>query len=131
VNWIASLWQRQHIVAFTDHHIAPLSLDLVTAGVIAACEKRSGGIYQLSGAYDLSYFDAARFLARRLKVNEAFVHSARAADSGIPPGEICRFTSLDGSRLAGLTGWKMPDPYDVLEAVYGPSIDARSNVCAS
>jgi dTDP-4-dehydrorhamnose reductase len=125
VNWIASLWQRQHIVAFSDHHIAPLSLDRVTDGAIAVSENRGGGVYQLSGAYDLSYFDAARFLARRIRVNEAFVHNACAADSGIPPGEICRFTSLDGSRLAGLTGWQMPDPYDVLETVYGPIIDAH------
>jgi dTDP-4-dehydrorhamnose reductase len=123
-NWVASLAQHQHIVAFTDHHIAPLTLERVTNDIIAICERCSGGIYQLSGARDISYFDAARFLARRMKVHETYVHGARAIDSNIPPGEVCRFTSLDGSRLAKITGRKMPEPEEVLEAVYGPKIDA-------
>jgi dTDP-4-dehydrorhamnose reductase len=129
-NWMTTLTQHQHIVAFTDHHIAPLTLDRVTNDIIAICEDCSGGIYQLSGAHDISYFDAARFLARRMKVHETYVHGARAIDSDIPPGEVCRFTSLDGSRLAKLTGMKMPEPHDVLEAVYGPKVDKhyRTNI---
>jgi dTDP-4-dehydrorhamnose reductase len=125
VNWMASLWQHQRIVAFTDHHIAPLPLNRVTSDIITLCEDRPSGITQLSGARDISYFDAARFLARRMKVDEAYVRDARAIESDIPTGEICRFASLDGARLVKLTGREMPDPYDVLEAVYGPTIDTR------
>ena len=124
VNWMASLWQHQRIVAFTDHHIAPLALDRVTSDLITVCDTLSGGIHQLSGARDISYFDAARFIARRMEVDESYVRGALAIESNILPGEVCRFASLDGSRLAGLTGKKMPDPYDVLEAVYGPTIEA-------
>lgn len=130
VNWIAGLRRGRAIEAFDDLTISPLRTQDVVAALLAVLSDRGGGIYQVSGAEDISYADAARHLARRLGVAPDLVGTTRAVDRGIPESEVTRYTSLDASRLAALTGWTPPPAEAVIDAVFGyllgvPGCDAR------
>jgi nucleoside-diphosphate-sugar epimerase len=119
-QWIVALGRGEPISAFGDLHIAPMSLDDATGAMLAVALDRGAGIYQLSGAYDVSYFDAARHLANVMGASPELVRSIRAINNGVPEAEIPRHTTLESSRLRLLTGRDAPDPYQVLDMVYGP-----------
>lgn len=124
IGWIDALSRGQQIVAFTDLRIAPVSLaDAVTA-LLAIPDDPGGGIYQFSSTRDISYAEVARHLAHRIGVSSDHVMERRAVDAGIPVEEIRCFSSLDSSRLARIMRRAAPDPFAVLDAVYGPKIEA-------
>jgi len=121
-GWIAGLSRRREIAAFSDLHISPVSINDALNALRAIAANPAGGIYQVSGADDINYYDAASYLASRLGANGKLVLDRRAADAGIPREEIPRFTSLDASRLTNITGWSPPHAHDVIDEVYGPMI---------
>ena len=123
--WIKALRRREHIVAFSDLHIAPISLEDATAAMLAVAEDRSSGVYQMSGASDVSYHEVAVHLAQTLKCPTDLVEAKRAVDAGLPAEEIARYTSLDSSRLERLAHRTAPDPYAVIDTVYGAQIKAE------
>jgi len=119
-GWIAALQRGDAIEAFSDLHIAPMGLADTRQAMLAVAEDREGGIYQMSGARDITYLDVASHLAKTLGCPQHLVRPKRAIDAGIPPAEIPRFTTLDCSRLEKLTGQRPPDPFKVIETVYFP-----------
>lgn len=123
-GWIAALGRGEAIEAFSDLHIAPVAPQHMMQALLAVAADKEGGIYQLSGARDISYLAAARYLAKRIGLPASHVASRRAVDGSIPAEEILTFTALDAARLATLTGTAAPDPYTVIDAVYGPALDA-------
>lgn len=124
VGWIDKLSLGQEIVAYSDLHISPIAIEDVMVALLAIAEEdTSGGIFQVSGAGDISYHEAAEHLAARLGADRRLVVERHAVEAGIPPEEVPRFASLDSTRLARLTNWRAPDPYKVLDLVYGRSIE--------
>jgi dTDP-4-dehydrorhamnose reductase len=121
-KWIAALGRNDQVVAFSDLHIAPISLEDATRAMCAVASDRGRGIYQVSGAHDISYFDVARYLAKMMGVPSDRVRPELAAESGIPAAEVARFTTLESSRIEVLTGRAAPDPYHVIETVFEPQI---------
>jgi dTDP-4-dehydrorhamnose reductase len=121
-RWIAALRRNEPVFAFSDLHIAPLSLADATLAMLAVTEDRGGGIYQMSGARDVNYLDVASHLAKMIGSPHDLVRPTRAIDCGIPPAEIPRFTTLDCSRLKKLTGQRPPDPFTVIEMVYASQV---------
>lgn len=117
-GWITALRRRESIEAFSDLHIAPISLADARQAMLAVAQDRGGGIYQMSGARDITYLDLASHLAKMIGCPQHFVRPTRAVDANIPPAEIPRFTTLDCSRLEKLTGQQPSDPFKVIEAVY-------------
>jgi dTDP-4-dehydrorhamnose reductase len=126
INWIDALSRGQAVVAFSDLRMAPISLDDAISALLAIADHRAGGIYQISGAADISYYEAARHIARRLGADAHLVMGEGAAKAGIRPEEITRFSSLDTSGLAKLTGRQAPEPYSVLDAVFEPMFMAAA-----
>ncbi len=122
-DWISRLAGRKEVVAFSDLHISPISINDAIDALLAIAGETSGGIFQVSGAGDISYHDAAVRLALRLGVDPDLVGAQRAADVGIPRNEIPRFASLDTTRITKLTGWVPPDPYNVIDTVFGSMIE--------
>lgn len=123
-GWIDALCRGGQITAFSDMRVAPIALDDAVAALLAIADDGSGGIYQVSGAKDISYFEAACHLARGAGVAGERVIEQRAADAGIAPEELSISSSLDTSRLAALTGWAPPDPFAVIDSVYKPALQA-------
>jgi dTDP-4-dehydrorhamnose reductase len=129
-DWIRSLGHRGKVRAIEDHHFCPLAVDHVVAAIVDLAEKGGDGIYHVSGAADVSYLDAAHFLARRIGVSDDRIEPVRGADNGLMEAERALFTSLATRRLTELAGFVPPEPFDVLQAVYGPEIDAARNAPA-
>jgi dTDP-4-dehydrorhamnose reductase len=118
-EWIGALRRGLSVRAFEDHTFCPLPLADVVDGLVGVVEQPEGGIFQISGASDLSYAGAARHLLHRIGVPSDRVVAVRAADRGIPESEVTPFTSLDTSRLSAQTGFRPPQPTDVIDAVFG------------
>jgi dTDP-4-dehydrorhamnose reductase len=130
-KWIAALGRNDQVVAFSDLHIAPISLEDATRAMCAVASDRGRGIYQVSGARDISYFDFARHLAKLMGVPPDRVRPELAAESGIPEAEVARFTTLESSRIEALTGRASPNPYNVIETVFEPRIASLGEFEAS
>jgi dTDP-4-dehydrorhamnose reductase len=122
-TWLDSLRHGDSIAAFSDLRFCPISLDFVVRALIRIMSDRGDGIYQLSGADDLSYAQAMRHLARRMGLDEDRVIADGAAAHGIPPEEIATYTSLDMSRYTALSGEEPPQPFEVLDGVFGRAIE--------
>jgi dTDP-4-dehydrorhamnose reductase len=116
--WITALSRRESIEAFVDHTISPIAMHDATAALLTVVDDVKGGIYQWSGAYDISYADIARYLAHRVGAAPELVKPVRAVDIGIPVNEVTPYTSMDTKRLTALTGWSPPQFTDVIEGVY-------------
>ncbi len=123
-GWIDALAAGREVTAFSDLHMAPIALEDAVSALIALADRGESGLFQISGATDISYVAAARHLAERLHAPLDRVHEARAADAGFPREEITTFSSLDSARFSELTGWMPPDPYEVLDRVFGAAIEA-------
>lgn len=123
-HWIGALQAGNHVRAFVDHGLSPILLRDVVLALCAILDDGAGGIYQISGAGDLSYADAAQYLASRLGVGVRLVERVSALETGIDPGEITLYTSLDASRLAMLTGWSPPQPRDVIDSAFAHRLTA-------
>jgi dTDP-4-dehydrorhamnose reductase len=82
--------------------------------VAALLAGRARGVFQLSGPRDISYSDAAHFLARRLGADESLIEDMSVRDGGQPPGAAAPFTSLDSSALRERYGMVVPDAGEVL-----------------
>lgn len=119
-RWIKSLARGGGIQAFSDLNFCPVAVGDVINAITAIVSDASGGIYQISGNEDISYFRAAQHFAERLNVPLNRVEAALAIRHGIPSVEVPRFTSLDASRFVALTGWTPPSPLSVLDEALGP-----------
>ena len=98
--------------------MAPVTLNDAVAALLAISRSSESGVFQISGAHDVSYYEAALHLASRLDVERQRVTEARASENGVLPEEIIRYSSLETSRIGALTGWKAPDPYSVIDEVF-------------
>ena len=58
------------MTAFSDHHMAPVTLNDAVVGLAGHLASSESGVFQISGAHDISYYEAALHLASRLDVNE-------------------------------------------------------------
>jgi dTDP-4-dehydrorhamnose reductase len=124
-DWNDALSHLRPIRAFADVRISPLKVRNVTDALVAIAEHGEAGIYQASGAGDVSYAEIAYRLVRELRVSESLVESRLATESGIPSDEVTPYTSLDASRLVRLIGFQPPAPFAVIDEVFG----RRTNQC--
>ena len=123
-NWIDDLRRERSVTAFSDHHMAPVTLNDAVAALLAISRSSESGVFQISGAHDVSYYEAALHLASRLGVERHRVIETRASESGVLPEEIIRYSSMETSRIGALTGWKAPDPHSVIDEVFRGRIEA-------
>lgn len=121
-EWVERLGLVQTVEAFEDHRFCPLPLRAVTDAIMAILEASEDGIFQVSGAADVSYFDAARHIAVRIGAPIVRVTGVRAVDRGIPDSEVTPYTSLDSRRLDALAGFVPPQPFAVIDEVFQSSI---------
>ena len=125
VDWIGALRRNEPIEAFDDLTFSPIAMHDVLTALLAVLADGADGIYQVSGAQDISYAEAARHLARRIGARPDLVRAVRAVDRGIPESEVTRYTSLDAVRLCGLTRWTPPAAADVLDTVFRQLMAAK------
>lgn len=122
-GWIGALARSERVSAFYDLRFSPIALDHVLGALLEIGYQQDGGVFQASGAADISYFDAARHLAGRLGAAPDRVEASSALESGIPAEEVLAYTSLDTRRLSKLYGFTAPDPRAAIDAVFARSIE--------
>ena len=125
-RWIDELKDGQTIRAFEDHGMSPVTVDDALEAISALVARGEQGIYQVSGAADISFEEAARHLAQRLGVPPQRVLAVKAAENDLPPDEITPFTSLDTCRLTALTGYVPLPPHTVIDTVFRASFTTAS-----
>lgn len=113
-KWREQLSQGASIRAFSDLTIAPVLPEHVTTALEAVTRDTHGGIFHVSGAKDLSYFEAGHLLADQMGVDAALVYPAKSAEAALPPDEVLAFTSLNCARLTALSGFQPPKPQAIL-----------------
>jgi dTDP-4-dehydrorhamnose reductase len=123
-GWIDALERGQIVRAFEDHRFCPVKLESVLDAVTGISEQTDNGVFQLSGAEDISYADAARHLANRMGIPSDRVEGTLAGDNGVPENEVTPYTSLDTSRLIALIGYRPLPPRTVINDVFAKSFAA-------
>jgi len=118
-GWAQSLRQGVSIEAFTDKVCAPLSLGRTAQLMVTMGERRLAGTFQACARRDITYEEAARFLARRLGASEALVRPVLGRDRGIRSSFLPAHTTLDASALVASVDWTPPDPEAELLAGLG------------
>ena len=128
-QWIAQLGDGKTVRALSDRRLSPLTVAHAVDAITALIENGVGGIYHASGAADISYADAARFVARGIGVASDRVEAVHAVEEN--ETELMPFTSLATGRLSRLSGFVAPEPLSVLGDVYGREMEAVRHVRAS
>jgi dTDP-4-dehydrorhamnose reductase len=116
-GWIDALGRGERIRAFTDLRMAPIGLDDAVKALVRVAESEETGIFQVSGAHDIGYADAAQHLAQRLGCPADRVEPVSAV--GIPACDRPGNTSLDAGRLVHSGHAPPPDPFEVIDRVFG------------
>jgi dTDP-4-dehydrorhamnose reductase len=130
-EWIRHLGEGRPVRVFDDCRFCPLEVADVVDAITAVIGDGRGGIYHVSGAADVSYAEAAIFLAQRIGAARRLVEPVHGVDSGLPEAELTPFTSLSTGRLSRLSGFVPPDAFEVLQHVYGDEIAAARMALAA
>jgi dTDP-4-dehydrorhamnose reductase len=93
-RWRRALGRGEPIVAFDDMAVAPVELAVVVEALEAIARARVPGVYQLSGARDVTYHDLAVALAASLSAAPELVRRESARARGLPASFLPRHTTL-------------------------------------
>jgi dTDP-4-dehydrorhamnose reductase len=117
-GWIRQLRNGATISPFADMTLAPVSQDTVTEALLSICLRADtpAGIWQLSAANELTYAEAAAYVAVQLGLTPSRIRAAATADSGLLSDPPPLHTTLDTSRLKRL-GVAAPDCRRALDMI--------------
>lgn len=118
-QWRDDLAAGRVVRPFRDMMTAPTLDRVAAAAIVALLRTRETGIWQLSGAHDVSYAEIASFIAERIGADPDLVQPVAAASAGMPEGSTPRHTTLDCSALGNCFGISPQDPREVIEEVLG------------
>jgi dTDP-4-dehydrorhamnose reductase len=113
-NWKTELSAGQAIHPFSDMSMAPIPIDVAALAIAGMMEDRVVITAQLSGPRDISYAEAAGFLARQIGADPRLVVPVSARDSFMPAGSTPRHTTLDSSTLISKYGLMVPGAFEAI-----------------
>ena len=113
-GWADSVSKEHVIYPFSNAPLSPVSTQVAARAVKLVARGPIPGITQLSASHDISYADAAYFLADKLGWPIHYVHPVNSIDhSGIVFPDC---TTMDCSRLASF-GIDSPEPEIALDEI--------------
>jgi dTDP-4-dehydrorhamnose reductase len=119
-QWQAALAVGQPIRAFDDMMMAPTPVTDVATAITALLVARITGVWQLTGAEDVSYTAIGGHIARRIGAEPELVQPVPAASAGMPIGSTPRHTTLDSSRLQQRFAIPVRKPWPVIDSLLDP-----------
>lgn len=123
-EWAAQLVRGQNLKAFDDLRFSPLLLDFTAEALLAIGQRRQGGAWQVGGAGDMSYLQAARLIAQAVGASPQQVEASSAAS--LPYYESLPIhATLDCRRLRDAFGLQPPEPHEVLAAAVSKHAGAK------
>ena len=90
--------------AFDDLRISPVSLSYVLDGILAIAMSKHDGVFNLSGADEMTYADFARRLATHMGASQDLVRPFSSTDSGVKVLFRPEHPALGMKRTNGLLG---------------------------
>jgi dTDP-4-dehydrorhamnose reductase len=117
-GWVRDMRCGRNIYPFSDSFMSPVPLSFAIELLLRLLKAHVTGIIQASAASDISYEQAARYLARRLGCDEQLIEPISCGQRGI--GYMPVNTTLDPTGLAEL-GLKVPQVKSVLDELVFPS----------
>jgi len=98
-EWIRSLKSGVAIHPFSDLVIAPVSLNYVVNSLIQIAASETYGMFQVTGDRDISYADAAIFIADKLGVDKELVQPRISKEMGIDLMSNPSHATLNANRI--------------------------------
>lgn len=118
-GWIADLGAGRPITPFADLWLAPVAIGKVVDALRGLAVADCPGVFQLSGREDVSYVEAAHWIAARLGADARLVLPSTAAEHGVPPEDRPRHTTLATDRIEAVLGLRPEDPESELRSGLG------------
>jgi hypothetical protein len=113
-QWIESLRNGNIIHPFSDHRFAPVPIRFVAAVLERLLESRCSGVLQVSAREEITYAQAAHFIAARIGAPQELVQPISSRE--IRPDLILpRHTTLDIQRLTDELGLEPPGVWSTIE----------------
>ena len=117
--WRSALQRAEKIEVLSDLAFSPIPIELAVKAMYQLAATKSGGIWHLSGKRDISWWDAAYFLARQLDVDPDLVLPTTVEAAGVGVDASPRFTTLNMSKFESEFGTGAPDPWTTLKRCVG------------
>jgi len=118
-SWIRDLQKNKKIYPFYDMVMAPIPISFAGEVIMRVADDKATGIIQVSGIRDITYADAARYIADRMGCNADLIHpiSCHSANPVLEHAPL--HTTLDTSRLQQEFGLTPPDVWATLDSAFG------------
>jgi dTDP-4-dehydrorhamnose reductase len=118
-QWIQTLQNHGVIHPFTDLGLSPISLAFAVQVLHSIAEQRLPGIFQVSGASDITYVQVAHHLAQRLGVSPDLVQPVKPEEAGLQLEVIRPYSTLDTTRLRTEFGMQPPPAWLTIDSLLG------------
>ena len=116
-GWCADLAAGRPVTPFENFPLAPVTLDFAVETIVDILSRGEPGVYQGSGADDLTYVDLARALAGRLGADPGLVTPVQAVSAGLGFERLPRYSTLEMELEEARLGRSAPASGNVLEEV--------------
>jgi dTDP-4-dehydrorhamnose reductase len=113
-QWIESLRKGDIIHPFSDHHFAPVPVRFVAAVLERLLESRCSGVLQVSAREEITYAQAAHYIAACLGAPQDLVRPISSRENR-PDLVLPGHTTLDIQRLSDELGLEPPDVWSTIE----------------
>lgn len=115
VTWIKSLKLGRCINAFTDYYFSPVPMDYVARLLVKIADHHhKSGIWHVSGDRQISYYEAALLIARKINVDTDLVKGV-SAGRFIVDYSNNQAPVLQCKRIKAEFGFKPPDVIETIE----------------
>lgn len=118
-GWITDLRENRVIHPYADKYIAPLSLQFVVKIFQGVLETQALGILQASATADISYADAAKYLAEQLRYDVSLVKPISCATT--TTDKLVFSTTMDVDGLSRID-IQAPPPWNALDDILSPLV---------
>jgi dTDP-4-dehydrorhamnose reductase len=117
-QWIASLRKGDIIHPFHDHRFAPVPVRFVSAVLERVLELRCSGVVQVSAREEITYAEAARYIAARMGAPQELVRPVSYRKVR-PTLVVPKHTTLECERLSGKLGLEPPGVWRSIDEAIG------------
>jgi dTDP-4-dehydrorhamnose reductase len=115
MEWVRRLRAGQAIEPFRDKVMAPVPLPFVVDVLLRLGERGPGGILQVSGPRDVTYYEIAAHIAGQVGADPGLVRPIDGKGKVLAAGLAPVHTTLDTRRLRAEFGLEPPDIWPTIE----------------
>jgi dTDP-4-dehydrorhamnose reductase len=117
-KWCNNLRSSRIICPFSNYVMSPVPDTLAVEILYRIAQERIRGIHQVSGPKDITYAEAAYYIAKRLHVGEHLIRPTTIDDAGETIEHNPVFTTLDSTETEKKVGFQIPEAFSSLDRVF-------------